>query len=122
MNTFQKIFLMFIFGCIFVRTLIVIAIFKMPKEYLHYTSYIGLIIGFGFLYNFIFKKARGSTFNQIAWWNILSPIHAALYFTFAYLAYNENKYAYVPLLIDVTIGLISFIIYHYFVGSFKKLI
>jgi len=113
---------MFIFGCIFVRTLIVIAIFKMPKEYLHYTSYIGLIIGFGFLYNFIFKKTRGSTFNQIAWWNILRPIHAALYFTFAYLAYNENKYAYVPLLIDVTIGLISFIIYHYFVGSFKKLI
>ena len=122
MNTLQKRFLAFLLLCIPVRIGFVFIAKSVDKKYLPYLGYIGLIIGLGFMYNFIFTKKRGGTFNQIAWWNNLRPLHSILYLTFAYLAINKNPKAYILLLLDVTIGFISFVLYHYRVGSFRKLI
>ena len=121
MNTFQKTFLLFIFACILTRSIFVIIALKIPKKYLPYFGYLGIVIGLGFIYTFIINKKRGSIFGQIAWWRNLRPIHALLYLIFGYLAINKNNYAYIPLLIDVLFGLFSFIIYHFKMGSFKKL-
>lgn len=122
MNTLQKRFLAFLLLCIPVRIGFVFIAKSVDKKYLPYLGYIGLIIGLGFMYNFIFTKKQGGTFNQIAWWNNLRPLHSILYLTFAYLAINKNPKAYILLLLDVTIGFISFVLYHYKVGSFRKLI
>jgi len=122
MNTLQKRFLAFLLLCIPVRISFVFISRKVDKKYLPYLGYIGIIIGIGFMYNFIFTKKRGGTFNQIAWWKNLRPIHSILYLSFAYLALKKSDNAYIPLLLDVIIGLISFIIHHYSVGSFRKLI
>ena len=100
---------MFFLGCVPIRLLLILIVLFIDKKYLYYLSFIGFLISFGFLYNFIFKKERGSTFNQIAWWNYLRPIHFLLYLIFGYLAYNKNQYAYIPLLLDVLIGIMSFI-------------
>ena len=121
MNTFQKIFLFFIFGCIITRIIFVLIALKIPKIYLPYFGLIGIAIGLGFIYTFITNKKTGNTFGQKAWWHYLRPIHAILYLTFGYLAINKNNYSYIPLLIDVIIGLFSFIIYHLIMGSFQKL-
>lgn len=93
------------------------------KKYLPYCGYIGLIISIGFAYIYIFNKRKtgNETFGKKIWWNNLRPIHSLLYLIFAYLAINKKKTAYIPLLFDVIIGLISFLIYHYSIGSFVKL-
>lgn len=108
----KKIIKLFFLGCVPSRLLLVFIVFFINKKYLYYLSFIGFIISFGFLFNYIFEKKTGSTFNQIAWWNYLRPVHSLLYFIFGYLAYNKNQYSYIPLLIDVLIGTISFIIKH----------
>ena len=122
MNTLQKRFLAFLLLCIPVRIAFVFIVKSSDKKYLPYLGYIGLIIGLGFMYNFIFTKKRGGTFNQIAWWNDLRPIHSIFYLIFASLALSRNTKAYVPLLYDVIVGFISFISHHYIEGSFGKLI
>ena len=62
MNTFQKIFLLFIFGCVVARSIFVIIALKIPKNYLPYFGIIGIVIGIGFIYTFISnKKARGGS-------------------------------------------------------------
>ena len=112
MNKLQKRFALFLLGCIPVRLLFVYIAKNIPINYLPLTAPISLIIGLGFLFVFLNGKKTGSTFNQIAWWNYLRPVHSLLYLIFGYLSYNKNQYSYIPLLIDVLIGTISFIINH----------
>jgi hypothetical protein len=44
-----------------------------------------------------------------------------LYFLFAGMAIMRNKLAWIILLLDVLIGLVSFLIFHYKNGDFSKL-
>lgn len=124
MKIIQKRFLAFLFLCIPVRIAFVLAAKNVNENYLPYLGYLGMLPALGFLYIFVFGKRKnvGETFGQKIWWNNLRPIHSALYFIFAYLAINKNKNAYIPLLIDVIFGFVSFIVYHYNVGSFRELL
>ena len=121
MNKLQKRFTLFLLGCIPVRFLFVSVAKNIPINYLPLTAPITLIMGLGFFYTFFSGKKTGSTFNQIAWWNNLRPIHGLLYILYSYYAYKKNSDAYKILLFDVIFGLLSFFIYHISVGSFKKL-
>ena len=124
MNTIQKRFLAFLLLCIPVRLGFVVIAKKVDKKYLPYLGYLAILPAIGFAYIYISgkRKTGGETFGQKIWWNNLRPLHSTLYFIFAYLALKKNNNAYIPLLLDVIIGLISFIIHHYSVGSFRKLI
>tara|TARA_Y100001936_G_scaffold114996_1_gene112679 strand:+ start:2521 stop:2895 length:375 start_codon:yes stop_codon:yes gene_type:complete len=124
MNTIQKRFLAFLLLCIPVRIGFVVIAKKVDKKYLPYLGYLAILPAIGFAYIYISgkRKTGGETFGQKIWWNNLRPLHSTLYFIFAYLALKKNNNAYIPLLLDVIIGLISFIIHHYSVGSFRKLI
>ena len=77
-------------------------------------GYIALIPAIGFAYIFITgsRKTGAEVFGDKIWWNNLRPVHSLLYFIFAYLAINASTKAYIPLLIDVIIGLVSFLVYH----------
>jgi len=121
MNKLQKRFTLFLLGCIPVRFLFVYIAKNIPINYLPLTAPITLIMGLGFFYTFFSGKKTGSTFNQIAWWNNLRPIHGLLYILYSYYAYKKNSDSYKILLFDVIFGLLSFFIYHISVGSFKKL-
>lgn len=124
MNNFTKRFLLFIFGCILTRLLIVYIVKKTPKNLLPYLGLLGLIPGIGFLVIYFgkYRKTGGETFGEKIWWNNLRPIHSLLYLIFVYLALNKNKNSYIPLLIDVIFGLVAFIIYHYMNNNFSKLL
>jgi|TARA_B110000037_G_C16980283_1_gene448694 hypothetical protein len=124
MNNIQKRFLLFLFGCISVRYLFVIIAQKINKKYLPYLGFLALIPASGFLYIYFkgYRKKGGETFGQKIWWNHLRPVHALLYLIFAYLAINKNKNSYMPLLLDVILGLVSFLLYHYKSNNFKKLL
>jgi hypothetical protein len=123
MNTIQKRFLLFLIGCIGLRSLFVYLAKIANKTYLKYIGYLALIPAIGFIYLFLSGARQTGTevFGSKIWWNNLRPIHGLLYLLFAYNAINGNKLAWVYLLIDVIIGLISFLSFHYYNNDFQKL-
>jgi hypothetical protein len=123
MNNIQKRFLLFLIGCIGVRSLFVIIAKNISVNYLQYFGYLALLPAVGFLYIFLTGSRQTGTevFGEKIWWNNLRPLHALLYFLFAYNAIIGNKSSWIYLFVDVLIGLISFLLYHYFNGDFIKL-
>jgi len=122
MNTIQKRFLLFLIGCIGTRSLFVYLAKNASATYLMYMGYLALLPALGFLYIYFTgtRKTGGEVFGEKIWWNNLRPLHSTLYFIFAYNAINGNPMAWVYLLIDVIIGLTSFLAYHFYNGDFKK--
>lgn len=124
MNNIQKRFLLFLIGCIGTRSLLVVIAKNIQLKYLKYMGYLALLPAIGFMYIFLTgaRKTGGEVFGEKIWWNNLRPIHSFLYFLFAYNAIIGNHNAWIYLLIDVLLGLISFIIFHWKNGDFLKLI
>lgn len=122
MNDIQKRFLLFIFGCILVRTILVI-IAKNNQEYLPIMGYTALIPAVGFLYIYATNSRRtgAEVFGESIWWNDLRPIHGLLYLLFSISALQKNPNSWLILLFDVIIGLIAFLHFHYEEGNFSKL-
>jgi len=116
MNTIYKRYLLFLIGCIGTRSILVYVAKNISTNLLKYLGYILLLpaIGFSYIYLSDTRKTGAEVFGNKIWWNNLRPIHALLYFLFSYNAINGNKKAWIYLLIDVILGLISFLIYHFF--------
>ncbi len=124
MNTIQKRFLLFLFGCIGTRTLFLYLAKNANTMYLTYMGYLSLLPAIGFFYIF-FTDSRNTgkeVFGDKIWWNNLRPIHGIMYSLFAYNAINGNQNAWIYLLADVIIGLVSFLIYHYNNNDFQLLL
>ena len=119
----QQRLLLFLIGCIGVRSLFVIIAKYINRNYLKYLGYVALLPAIGFIYIYLTgsRKTGAEVFGEKIWWNNLRPIHSILYFLFAYNAIIGNKQSWIFLLVDVLIGLISFLIYHYVHGSFFQL-
>jgi hypothetical protein len=124
MNNLQKRMLMFLIGCIGVRSLLVVIAKYINIKYLKYLGYLALVPAVGFIYIYLTgsRKTGGETFGEKIWWNNLRPVHAILYLLFAYNAIIGNKRAWIYLLADVLFGLLSFLIHHYLNGDFSKLL
>ena len=123
MNNIQKRFLLFLFGCILIRFLLVILAKNIDKENLQYLGYLALIPVLGWLY-IIFIGERdtgGEVFGEKIWWKDLRIIHVSLWSIFAYMAINKNNNAWQFLLIDTIFGLGAFLNYHYNQGNYKLL-
>jgi hypothetical protein len=123
MNTLQKRFLLFLIGCIGTRTLFVILAKNANKLFLKMMGYLAILPAIGFFYLFFTgsRKTGAEVFGDKIWWTNLRPIHGFLYLLFAYNAINGNNSAWIYLLIDVIIGLFSFLVFHYNNGDFKKI-
>lgn len=108
--------LLFLIGCIGARTLFALLAKNFPN-YLPFMGLIALLIAVGFIYRYLSgtRKTGPETFGEKIWWNDLRPLHAALYLTFALLAFRKSPYAWILLAIDVVIGLTAFLYYHHFV-------
>ena len=124
MNHLQQRFLLFLIGCIGIRSLFVIIAKYIDTKYLKYLGYLALLPATGFIYIYLTgsRKTGAEVFGEKIWWNNLRPIHSILYFLFAYNAIIGNKQSWIYLLADVSIGLISFLIHHYVNGDFFKLL
>jgi hypothetical protein len=123
MNNITKRFLLFIFGCILVRTILII-IAKNNQEYLPIMGTIALIPAFGFFYIYANNKRQtgAEVFGDKIWWNDLRPIHGTLYTLFALGALGKNPDAWIFLLIDLIVGILGFTNFHYNEGNFSKLL
>ena len=116
MDNIKKRFLLFLIGCIGTRSLFVYVAKHIDIKYLQKLGYLALLPSIGFLYIYFTdsRKTGPEVFGDKIWWNNLRPIHGLLYGLFAYNAINKNKNSYIYLLIDVIIGLISFLNHHYY--------
>lgn len=123
MNHLQQRFLLFLIGCIGIRSLFVIVAKYVNVKYLKYLGYVALLPAIGFMYIYLTgsRKTGAEVFGEKIWWNDLRPIHSILYFLFAYNAIMGNKQSWIYLLVDVLFGLVSFLIHHYINGNFVKL-
>ena len=117
-NNYKK----YIIGCIGLRSFLVYIAKTVDLKYLQIFGYLAIIPAIGFSYIFLTgsRKTGLEVFGNKIWWNNLRPIHAILYALFAYNAINKNKEAWIYLLIDVIIGLISFLVYHSIEGNLSK--
>jgi hypothetical protein len=124
MNQLQQRFLMFLIGCIGLRSLFVIIAKYINTEYLKYLGYMALVPAIAFIYIYLTgsRKTGPEVFGEKIWWNNLRPIHSIFYFLFAYNAIIGNKQSWIYLFADVLIGLFSFLIFHYVNGDFLKLL
>ena len=124
MNHLQQRFLLFLIGCVGIRSLFVIIAKYINTKYLKYLGYLALVPAIGFIYIYLTgtRKTGAEVFGEKIWWNNLRPIHSILYFLFAYNAIIGNKQSWIYLLVDVLIGLISFLIHHYANGDIVKVL
>lgn len=120
----QKRFLMFLIGCVGTRTMFVYLAKNASPTYLKYMGYLAILPAIGFIYIFLTgsRNTGPEVFGSKIWWNNLRPIHGLLYFLFAYNAIIGNTFAWIYLFIDVVIGLISFLGFHYYNGDFTPFI
>lgn len=112
-----KRFLLFLIGCIGSRSLLVYITKNINPDKLPYFGYIASMIGLGFLYIYFFGSETADkqlewAGDKMIWWNHLRIYHGLLYLIFAMLAFNKNKYSWVVLLIDVVLGLVSWLAHH----------
>jgi hypothetical protein len=80
------------------------------------------VLGWSYIIFIGSRDTGAEVFGEKIWWKNLRIIHMALYSTFAYLAINKNKDAWLVLLTDTLFGLASFITHHYNEGNFSKLL
>lgn len=124
MNDIQKRFLMFLLGCIPARLVLVGLAKYLPEHKLPLLGGLLLILTIGFIYiQFINPRKTGiETLGAKIWWHPIRPVHIILYAISTYMAFKKDRRTYLILLIDVIFGLITFVIYHYIVGDFTKLL
>ena len=124
MNNIQKRFLLFLIGCIGTRLFFVYLAKTISNKYLNLLGYLALIHAIGFMYIYLTdsRKTGAEVFGDKIWWNNLRPVHSLLYGLFAFNAINQNENSWIFLLIDVIIGLVSFLTHHYNEGNFSKLL
>lgn len=115
MYTLHKRYLLFLIGCIGSRSLLVLLAKALKTAYLPYMGALTLLPAIGFFYIYFTgsRKTGAEVFGDKIWWNDLRPVHGTIYLLFSYLAITKSSYAYVPLLVDVIIGVGSFLNYHF---------
>lgn len=110
--------LLFLIGCIGLRTFIVY-LAKTQLKYLRVMGYLALLpaIGFFVIYFGGLRKTGAEVFGEKIWWNSLRPLHGFLWGLFAFMAIRGDVRAWIVLLVDVVIGLMAYL-GHYFLGLF----
>ncbi len=110
----QMRIVLFLIGCMGIRSLFVIIAKMANTTILPYLGSLALLPAIGFFYNFFIgsRKADTGLFGGPVWWKNLRPIHGLLYSLFAYNAINKNTNAWIYLLVDVLVGLVSFSWYY----------
>jgi len=106
----NRTMLLFIFGCVPIRLFFIYVAKKASLVYLRLLSLPALLISISFVYQLKNGKKKGF-FGGPVWW--LRGIHALVWFIFAILAFRKIKSAYIALVVDLTIGIISFINNYY---------
>lgn len=122
MNNIQKRFALFLFVCIPIRISLAFAAKVASPCFLKFLGFIGFMLSGSFFYLYLSGKRKTGfeTFGAPIWWNFLRPVHGILYFLFSVSAIQSQSCAYLYLVVDVIVGFVSFIIFHFKQNNFSK--
>ena len=109
MNETQRLWA-FLLACIPLRIAILLAPLYLNKEWLPYYGGLILIMSMNFLYLY-FGNLRLHAFEAggDTWWAKYRLIHGLLYLTASIYLFQQKRIAYLPLAIDVLVGIGLFI-------------
>ena len=119
MNDLQKRFVLFLTACMGIRLTLAFLAKKANKCLLFAMGVLALLPAIGFFYLFFSgkRKTGAETFGANIWWNNLRPVHGLLYLLFAIYAIRGDRRAWLILLLDAIVGLISFTVFHAFIRN-----
>jgi len=100
---------LFIFGCLPIRLFLIYIAKKASITQLRLLSIPAFLISIVFIYQQ--KKGGNGYFGGPVWWH--HSIHALLWMIFAVLAFRKIQSAYIVLVVDLIVGVISFINNYY---------
>jgi hypothetical protein len=113
--------LLFLLGCIPARLLITYVAKIANKTLLRLMGFVALVPVVVISYYAISGTRNNlGTFGEKIWWQLLRPLHVLLFLCFAYYAIIGNRCAYIYLLADTLISLVSFLYVHSSNGDFSK--
>ena len=100
--------LLFLLGCIPIRSLLVWYVKTYPTQNIGYLLF---IIAFRFLYLYFnnLRLKAGESSSGITWWASYRLIHGLLYLSAAIYMFKNKQYGWIPLLVDVLLGLVLWI-------------
>jgi hypothetical protein len=100
----------FLLFCIPLRTIIALIPLYIQKHLLPYYGVIVGIIGLCFVYLYISNsRLNAPEGGGITWWAKHRLIHGALFLTSAIYLFQKERMAYMPLSIDVILGVLLFL-------------
>ena len=115
MNSLLRRVLLFVFFCIPSRVLLAYGAKYASRAVKVLLAKIALVISFGFMYIFVtgIRKTGMETMGAPIWWNALRPVHSILYASYALMTFAKKQNAYLPLVVDVVIGFLGFLMKHF---------
>jgi hypothetical protein len=96
------------------RALFAYMAYHAKPRHLRWLAVIALLpaMGFAYLYMTDQRSTGMETFGARIWWKKLRIVHSLLYFWFVLDALTNKPDAYIPLAIDVLLGLVAFTVVH----------
>ena len=111
--TKQQRILYFLIGCIGVRAILAIIPLYIPHNWLPVLGGLTLIIGTSFLYLYVTNgRLNAPEGGGVTWWADYRLIHGLLYLCASIYLLQKQRLAWIPLTMDVLLGLILFISRH----------
>ena len=110
----KKSISLFILGCLPIRIIMAIIPLYINKAKLPYYGVFLLLLALGFLYLYFNNlRLNANEGGGITWWAEYRLLHGLLYLTASIYSFQEKIVAYVPLAMDIGLGLILFIFRHF---------
>lgn len=107
--------LVFILGCLFIRCAVAVAICFIPKAWLFVPALAATLLICSWLRIMLWSpRDTGPEVKEgRIWWQKFRVLHVINYTIFATMAFSQNTYAYIPLLVDAGLGAGLFLQHHY---------
>jgi hypothetical protein len=115
MFSIEKRYIQFLLLCIPLRIILAIIPLYLDKKYLQfYGMLLSLpMIGLFYLY-FNNLRLNAPEGGGTTWWADFRPLHASLYMCAVIYALQRKRTAWIPLMIDVLVGLALFLHQHFY--------
>lgn len=120
----RKRIMVFLFGCIGSRLLLVLLAKYINEKYLPLMGIVALIISISFIYLYFIGNKKADMQlewlgERMIWWNQLRIVHAMFFLLFAIFAIQRKNYSWIILLVDCMFGLGMWILHNTYMINFN---